>query len=83
MIVATPNSAQSPEIVDLIQEQMGAQSVATDGTFGEIIAVVEEENVSLAEIAFGLLQTRSDCMSLAKRIHTRSDVNWTTLEDLL
>jgi hypothetical protein len=30
-----------------------------------------------------LLQARPDAIELVKRIHTRTDVKWTTLDDLL
>ena len=52
-------------------------------TTGDVILVDETEDVPLANVAFRLLQSRPDCIELTKRLHTRSDVEWITLEDIL
>ena len=43
----------------------------------------EGEEIALANVAFRLLEARPDAIELVKRIHTRNDVEWSTLDDLL
>lgn len=52
-------------------------------TAGDLLLATEAEDISLATVAFRLLEARSDCLELSQRLQSRSDVKWQSLEDLL
>ena len=56
---------------------------AINGTYGNFVICFECEDVSLASVAFRLLEDRPDAVELVKRLHTRNDIQWSTLADLL
>jgi hypothetical protein len=67
---------------DLIQKHLDVKLTAIKGTRGSFVFCFEGEDVALASIAFRLLQYRPDAVDLVKRIHTRTDISWTSLVDL-
>jgi eukaryotic-like serine/threonine-protein kinase len=67
---------------DLIQNHLDVKLKAVKGTRGSLVFCFEGEDVALANLAFRLLQIRPDAVDLVKRIHTRSDISWSSLVDL-
>jgi serine/threonine protein kinase len=82
-LVAVPRDSSSSKASELIQDQLGSKVATTRLTTGDLIVVSEVENICPTNFAMNLLSTRSDCVELAKRLHTRNDVSWTSLEDVL
>jgi len=80
--VCLPAHSTSNIVAECFQGQ-STRSELCKATFGDVILVSETEDVPLANVAFRLLQARPDCIELTKRLHTRSDVEWLTLEDIL
>lgn len=79
-IPALSNPSGLPE---MFQRQFGLNVKAINGTRGSFVICFEAENISLANVAYRLLQARPDAVELVKRIHTRNDIEWSTLNDLL
>ena len=75
--------ANSETTAGSLFQQNTVRSEICKATSGDVILVDETEDVPLANVAFRLLQSRPDCIELTKRLHTRSDVEWLTLEDIL
>ena len=82
-LVALPRDSSSSTAGELIQEELGAKVATTRLTTGDLIVMCEVENICPTNFAMNLLSTRTDCVELAKRLHTRSDIQWTSLEDVL
>lgn len=82
-VVILPVNSPSTEAATQIANGTEARCEITQGTFGDLVLVSEAEDVPLANVAFRLLQFRPDCIELTKRLYTRSDVDWISLEELL
>ena len=52
------------------------------GTKGDLVLLYEVADVSVANIAIGLLEERPDCGEYVSRLHTRLDVDWSRLTDI-
>ena len=83
MMVGIPQHVQSTRVPEEIFSQTGVVGQVVAATTGDLVIATETEDVSLAEIAFKMLETRSDCVELARRLSSRSDVQWKSLEDLM
>lgn len=81
--VILPANTPSTDAAQSVAESTDARCEITQGTFGDLVLVSEAEDVPLANVAFRLLQFRPDCLELTKRLYTRNDVDWLTLEELL
>jgi len=68
---------------ELMKTQFAVPTIPINGTLGNVVICFEGEDVSLASVAYRLLEARPDAIELVKRLHTRNDVTWTTLNDLL
>ena len=68
---------------ELMKAQFAVPTIPINGTLGNVVICFECEDVSLASVAYRLLEARPDAIELVKRIHTRNDVTWTTLNDLM
>ena len=83
LMIAMPLRSGESRISNLVEMNCKLQNVTINGTDGKVVVCFEADDVSLAAVAFRLLAKRPDAVELVKRIHTRSDINWTTLDDLL
>ena len=83
MLVATPVRGEASQIPQIIDSNCQLKNVEINSTNGKISICFEADDMSLASVAFRLLAKRPDAVELVKRIHTRNDINWTSLDDLL
>ena len=83
MLIAQPTHSGHSQLPKLIETNCRLKNAAINGTDGKIAICFEAEDLSLASVAFRLLVKRPDAVELVKRIHTRDDVQWTSLNDLL
>lgn len=83
MLIGLPALSRDSVLPELIEQQFNLKACTLKGTQGNFVVCFEGENVSLANVAYQLLAARPDAIELVKRIHTRNDVDWTTLDDLL
>ncbi len=82
-MIGSPLHASTSILGPIVEDQFGIKAAQVNGTSGELVLCFEGEDVALANVAYHLLEQRPDASQLAKRIHTRNDVEWSTLEDLL
>ena len=83
LLVGQPTHSGSSQIPRLIEANCRLKNSAINGTDGKITICFEAQDVSMAAVAFRLLTKRPDAVELVKRIHTRDDIDWTSLDDLL
>ena len=76
-------SKEESTIPELMKAQFAVPTIPINGTLGNVVICFEGEDVSLASVAYRLLESRPDAIELVKRLHTRNDINWSTMNDLL
>lgn len=83
MMLGLPTFSEANVVVHLVENHFQMKQKAINGTYGNFVICFECEDVSLASVAFRLLEDRPDAVELVKRIHSRSDIEWLSLADLL
>ena len=83
LMLGLPTFSQCSHVVELVESHFHMKQKSINGTYGNFVLTFECEDVSLASVAFRLLEDRPDAIELVKRIHTRGDIEWTSLADLL
>ncbi|MEL7497850.1 MAG: tubulin-like doman-containing protein [Planctomycetota bacterium] len=83
LLVAVPEYSEDDELQSSLEKHFSVEGCSIRGTQGNFVLCFEGEDISLANVAYRLLQARPDAIELVKRIHTRSDIDWVTLDDLL
>ena len=83
LLVGLPTHAEECCVAEMIESKCKLKNLAVNGTSGKLTLCFEAEDLSLAAVAFRLLAKRPDAVELVKRIHSRADVDWTALDDLL
>ncbi len=81
--IISPSDAESPLVASRVSDPEQPRRELISGSFGDLIVVSEGEDIPLANVAFRLLQFRPDCLELTKRLYTRSDIDWISLEEIL
>ena len=83
LLIGMPSLSENNSLEAMLAKQFELDARIIRGTDGSFAFCFEGEDVGLANVAFRLLQERPDALELVKRIQTRSDIEWTTLDDLL
>lgn len=83
VLLGLPSLSTKSTLPDLLKRHFNLIVKPINGTRGNFVICFETEDVSLANVAYRLLMSRPDAVELVKRLHTRNDVQWTTLNDLL
>ena len=83
LMIAIPLQSGDSGLSGILEQQSDIKSYTVNGTQGNFVFCFECEDIALANVAFRLLETRPDAIELVKRIHTRTDVPWSTLDNLL
>lgn len=83
VLVATPQYHACPQTLAHVKQQYPVPTADSAETLGAVMIVTEADQIQLADVAYKLVEARADCMELATRLLTRSDVNWKSLADLL
>jgi hypothetical protein len=83
MMLGLPTFSEANCVVHLVENHFQMKQKAISGTYGNFVICFECEDVSLASVAFRLLEDRPDAVELVKRIHSRNDIDWLSLADLL
>ena len=83
LLIGMPSLSENNSLEAMLAKQFELDAKVIRGTDGSFAFCFEGEDVGLANVAFRLLQERPDALELVKRIQTRSDIQWTTLDDLL
>ena len=83
MLLGFPMFSKSSSLIQLLENHFQLKHKPIQGTLGNFVLCFECEDVSLASVAFRLLEDRPDAVELVKRLHTRNDIKWSSLADLL
>ena len=83
MILGLPTFSKADAVLQLMENHFHLKQKPINGTYGNFVICFECEDVALASVAFRLLEDRSDAVELVKRLHTRNDIQWSSLADLL
>ncbi len=83
LMLGVPALSQSTALPEILKKHFSLNATSINGTRGSFVFCFETEDVSLANVAYRLLQARPDAVELVKRIQTRNDVEWSSLNDLL
>ena len=83
LMLGLPTFSQCSHVAELVESHFHMKQKSINGTYGNFVLTFECEDVSLASVAFRLLEDRPDAIELVKRIHTRGDIQWSSLSDLL
>ena len=83
LLIGMPSLSENNSLEAMLAKQFDLDAKVIRGTDGSFVFCFEGENVGLANVAFRLLQERPDALELVKRIQSRCDIEWTTLDDLL
>jgi eukaryotic-like serine/threonine-protein kinase len=81
-LLGLPTLSGKSLLPELLQKQFAINIQPVNGTVGCFALCLETEDLSLASLAFRLMQLRPDVLELVKRIHTRTDIEWSSLNDL-
>ncbi len=83
LMIGIPSLSEDNSLETMLAKQFELQASTIRGTDGSFAFCFEGEGVGLANVAYRLLQERPDVLELVKRIPTRCDVEWKSLNDLL
>lgn len=83
LMLGLPRFSTADAVLHLMEHHFHTKQKAINGTCGNFVICFECEDVSLASVAFRLLEDRPDAVELVKRLHTRNDIEWSSLADLL
>lgn len=81
LLVITPDSLQDGRLADEIQRATGQEPTSVPDQDGDVVVCYDREQVALAQIAARLIGTRRDYIEIARRLHTRTDVEWSPLSE--
>ena len=83
LMIGIPYLSEDNSLETALAKQFELQACTIRGTDGSFTFCFEGEGVGLANVAYRLMQERPDVLELVKRIPTRCDVEWKSLNDLL
>lgn len=83
MLIGLPSKSGESQVADLIRASLKLDLVSIPGTAGDVVFCFEGEGIPLPNVAYHLLQYGPEAMELVPRIHSRTDVEWSGLADLV
>ena len=79
LLVITPDSLGDGRLVEEIQRATGQEPTSVPDQDGDVVVCYDREQVALEQIAARLIGPRRDYIEIARRLHTRTDVEWAPL----
>ncbi|MGI9497113.1 MAG: protein kinase domain-containing protein [Mariniblastus sp.] len=83
LMVGMPALSGESMLPKILESKFKLKNCAVNGTQGNFVLCFEGEDVPLANVAFRLLESQPDAPELVRRINTRNDIDWSTLDELL
>jgi len=83
LLVVLPKGSSQARPIEILHHEMNETPSVVENCEGDFILCYEAEQVSLTQAAVSFIDGRSDLAEAALRLHTRNDVNWSHLPDLV
>ena len=83
LMVGMPAYSGESMLPRILESKFKLKNCAVHGTQGNFVLCFEGEDVPLANVAFRLLESQPNAPELVRRINTRNDIDWSTLDELL
>ena len=74
-----PESVTAELLPLIIEQTRHEKPTVINGSGGEVIACYEAEQLDLARVAASIVADDPNCISVARRLHTRTDIEWMAL----
>jgi hypothetical protein len=81
LLVVLPEGPSGQQLLKVVADDLGKQPSVLKEPTGQVAFCYEAEGVSLSHVAAQLTEGHSDCAAIARRVHTRSDVDWLSQEE--
>lgn len=79
LLIAVPKNAPVATIASYIQNLMDHEANIVPSTYGDFIVCMEMDRMPAENVAMTILQMQPDCTELIERLHSRTDVDWSSL----
>ena len=79
LLIAVPKDAPVATMANYIQNLMDIEANIVPSTFGDFVVCMEMDQMPAEHVAMTILQMQPDCAELIERLHTRNDVEWSSL----
>ena len=83
LLVMLPKGSACVRPLELMHRELNETPSAATNCDGDLVICYELEQMSLTQAAVTLIDGRRDFAEFADRLHTRTDVNWANLPDLV
>ncbi len=83
LLLMLPKGSTQVRPIEILHQQLHETPSVTDNCDGDFILCYEAEQISLTQVAVTLIGGRPDLAEAGRRLHTRSDVTWSNLPDLV
>ncbi len=83
LLISFPKRSDQQPNLESLKQAFRADANVTHATTGEFLICTECKNIPISSFAFQLLEAHPDCFDLVQRIHTRSDIEWINLNQIL
>ena len=83
LLVMLPSGSTHVRPLEILHDQMNEVPSVAQNNDGDFILCYEVEQLSLTQVAVTIIDGRRDYAEFAARFHTRTDVDWSTLPDIV
>ncbi|MHB8969571.1 MAG: tubulin-like doman-containing protein [Pirellulaceae bacterium] len=83
LLVMLPSGSAHVRPLEILHDQMHEVPSVAQNNDGDFVLCYEVEQLSLTQVAVTLIDGRRDYAEFAARFHTRTDVDWSTLPDIV
>jgi hypothetical protein len=83
LLVLLPNGSRCVRPLEVMHNELNETPSAATNNSGDFVICYEIEQMSLTQAAVTLIDGRRDFAEFADRLHTRTDVDWANLPDLV
>ena len=83
LLVLLPEGSCCVRPLQVMHSKLNETPSAATNSTGDFVVCHEVEQMSLTQAAVALIDGRRDFAEFAARLHTRTDVDWTNLPDLV
>ena len=83
LLVMLPSGSNHVRPLEILYQEMNETPSVADNNDGDFVLCYEVEQLSLTQVAVALIDGRRDFAEYAERLHSRTDVAWSRLPDLV